>query len=430
MVDFVVSYGVAIAGYFGLNVVSARFLGTSDFGYFVVVLTVTTLIGQQGLVGLHRAGLREAARTDDDRILGDLRNGVRAVLLVPLPVVALVTTLVAWVWRADQAQSAATAVLTGLLVYLSGYQKLSSSFLRGLGHVRYANLLEGRSGGALVAVAQTLLVLVVAWLSPEWGLAGALGAAVLGYLPPLLLAGWLLARSWGPARPEPHTLSDLSTAVRRDWRFGAAQAGAYLNSTLELWMAGVLLTGHATSLFAAGQRVSQLLLIPTTSLQVVFSPAVARLASDPEPGRMQGVVRTGASVATALSGLAWLPMVVAPSLLLTLAFGEEFTAAVPILVLLATGYFLNSVTGPSTVALSMSHHEGDVALVNWAAVVARVVAGLVCAHFWGATGLAASAATITALTYFVLWWAARRRVSVSTHATLRPDPSLLRKVSG
>jgi O-antigen/teichoic acid export membrane protein len=110
--------------------------------------------------------------------------------------------------------------------------------------------------------------------------------------------------------------------------------------------------------------------------------------------------------------------------------GEEFTAAVPILVLLATGYFLNSVTGPSTVALSMSHHEGDVALVNWAAVVARVVAGLVCAHFWGAIGLAASAATITALTYFVLWWAARRRVSVSTHATLRPDPSLLRKVSG
>ncbi|HEX2175502.1 MAG TPA: lipopolysaccharide biosynthesis protein [Nocardioidaceae bacterium] len=427
---FCLSYGLAIVGYLVLNAAAARFLGTSDFGYFVVVLTVTTLLGQQGLLGLHRAGLREAARAQDRETISELREGVRAVCLVTLPAVAVLTGVATWAWRSDP-QAGATGVLTGVLVFLSGYQTLSANFLRGLGHVRFAGLLEGRSGGALVALGQATLVLGVAWLAPQWGLAGALGGAAAGYVPPLCLAATLLTRSWGTSTVRARrTVSALRRVVQRDWRFAVAQAGAYVNSAVELWLAGVVLSAGATSLFAAGLRMAQLLLIPPTSLQVVFSPAVARLAVSPDTGMLQRLVRTGATVSTGLTGIAWLPMVLAPGLVMTVVFGEGFGQAAVVLVLLSTGYLVNALSGPSGITLSMTRHEGDVARVHWCAVAVRLVAGLLCAWQWGVIGLACSSAAVSVSAYAILWWLARRRVAVSTHATLRPDVRLLRSIAG
>jgi len=53
-----------------------------------------------------------------------------------------------------------------------------------------------------------------------------------------------------------------------------------------------------------------------------------------------------------------------------------------------------------------------------------------CALAWGVIGLAASTAAMAIITYALTWWAARSRIGISTHVTLRPSLSLLRKVRG
>src|SRR4051812_11587037 len=62
---FVPSYALAILGYLALNIVAARILGPGSFGYYAVLMSVTSLVGQFSLLGVHRAGLREAARAED-----------------------------------------------------------------------------------------------------------------------------------------------------------------------------------------------------------------------------------------------------------------------------------------------------------------------------------------------------------------------------
>jgi len=59
-----------------------------------------------------------------------------------------------------------------------------------------------------------------------------------------------------------------------------------------------------------------------------------------------------------------------------------------------------------------------------------VVSGVACAVAWGVIGLAASTAAMAIITYALSWWAARSRVGISTHVTLRPSLSLLRQVRG
>ncbi len=427
---FVPSYFLAIGGYLALNVVAARILGTSDFGYFVVLVTVTALIGQLSLLGVHRSGLREAARADNPEMLRDLRRGVRAVLLIPLPIAATATAGAVLLWRGSDPNGIATAALSGVLVFAAGYQKVSVNFLRGLGHVRAASMITGRSGGALVAVVQAFCVLLVAWLAPEWGLPGVLAGTAAGYVLPLTWAWWLLHQRWPHAERPNQTLRDLRLVIKRDWRFAVSQTGGFLNSTVELWLAGAILSAGATSLFAAGQRIGHLLIVPSTSLQIVFSPALARLAKKDDHAQLEPLVRTAATVASVASGLLWVPMVVVPGVILTLVFGEGFVGAAPALMLLASGYLLNSISGLSATTLSMTHHEGDVALINWCAVVVRLISGIVCAGLWGVTGLAASSAAIATLHYAASWSTVRWRLSISTHATWRPRLSLLRRISG
>ena len=426
------SYGVAIVAYLGLNAIASRLVGEDQFGYFLVVVTATTLLGQLGLAGVHRSGLREAARLghDDDDKLAELREGVRAVSLVALPLTSVASFLGAWVMLAGTPDAPAVAALTAVLVLLTGQQKLLANYLRGFGHAKLSGMLEGRSGGALVAAAQATLLLLVWVLVPEWGMVGALGGLAVGYAIPVA-AGWVvLTRHWRHTQVSIRPWAGLRTVLRRDWRFVLSQAGSYCNSSLDLWLAAAFLPAVGASMFGAGQRLAQLLMIPMTSLQVVFSPAISRLAVDPDRRRLQSLLRTGSSLATGAVALLWIPMMVIPAFVLSVVFGASFSDAAPVLMLLSTSYLINALSGLSGVTLSMSHQEGWVAKVHWCGLSVRVLLGIPAAVLFGMVGLATTSMLATVTVYALMWWQARKQVGVSTHATLRPNLRLLGQVAG
>lgn len=431
---FVCSYAAALLGYLGLNAVAGRWLGPDQFGHLVVALTATGLLGQVGLVGVHRSGLREAARQRRDpspEALVALRNGVRAVTLTTLPLTGLLTAVVTFFLMSEEplGTRSALACAVGSLVVLSGQQKVWANYLRGFGYVRLASLLEGRSGGAFVASLQAALALAVWQLAPGWGLAGALGAVAVGFAGPVFFSRQVVRAHWRSfAGARPHLARDLRSAVRRDWRFLSVQVATYLNISIEVWIAALLLSNVETSMFTAGLRLTQLLMLPMTALQVVFSPTIARMTVQPEErGRVERLLRTGATLAAVLTFVIWLPMVVAPRPVLTVVYGSGFDRAAPVLLLLTVGFLVNVLMGLAGTTLSMSGREGLGAQVQWAGVVLRVVVGPPAALLGGVVALAASASAVSAFVFVAMWLRTRRELGVSTHVTLRPELRLLRR---
>ncbi len=432
IVWFGVSYGAAILGYLAVNAFAARLLGDT-FGYFVLAVTVSTLLGQLGLIGVHRGGLREAARLQpgDDAGLSDLRRGVRAVSLTVLPATAVVTAAVtaALVDTDEPATRWSIGIGMGVLVFLGGQQKLWANYLRGFGHVRFASLLEGRSGGALASAFQGVLVGAVWLLRPEWGLAGALGALSLGFAIPVLIAWRRVAGIWGHVPGRGPVLRDLVTVVRKYWRFASNLLGGFLNSTVEIWLAALVLTAQGLSLFSAAQRLSVLLVIPLVSLGVVFSPVVSRLVDD-DGIRLERLLRTGATLAMVTTTVIWVPLLVVPGRVLDVVYGDGFAGGATVLVLLTVGSFVHVVTGMSGTALTMSRHESVVATTQWVAVGSRIALGTAAGLAYGAVGLGASAAIVTTGLYLALWIQTRRRMGLWTHPTVRPSLRLVRQTSG
>jgi O-antigen/teichoic acid export membrane protein len=438
IVWFGAAYGVAIAGYLGLNAAAGRMLGADSFGAFVAALTLATVAGQIGLLGVHRAGLREASRLQRDDVdqLGELRRGVRAVALVSLPAAAVVTGILTWLVllaqdeTASSADRAVLAVSVAALVVLSGLQKLWANFLRGFGQVRFASMLEGRSGGALVAVSQAVLVALVWLLFPAWGLAGALAAVVVGYAIPVGLASRAVSRFWDHTPSQTQIFRDLREISMRHWKFASVQVAALLNSSVEIWIAGFVLAASQTSMFGAAQRLSLLVVLPMTAMQVVFSPSVSRLAVAGDRAELEKVLRTGATIATAVTAVVALPLLVAPGPIVRIVFGPEFSDAVIPLMVLTTAFLVNAMTGLAGLTLSMAHREGVAARVQWVTVVVRVAVGTLVAAKYGLIGLSISAAVMSVLMFVVMWQRARTVVGVNTAVTTHVDLSLVRRPAG
>jgi O-antigen/teichoic acid export membrane protein len=434
LVWFAISYGVAIGGYLLLNASASRLLSPALFGYFVVAMTAATVVGQLGLMGVHRAGLREAAQLaeGDDEGLLLLRRGVRAVLVLALPLAGFVSGAVAFALADDYDTSTRWLVGIGmaLMVVLGGQQKLWANYLRGFGDIKFASLLEGRSGGALVAALQAIGLLALLRWRPDAGIGVALLVVGLGFVLPVLGAARRVTRRWRHVRPRGHVFADFGLVLRRDWRFATNQVAAYLNATVEIWIAGLVLSSLDTSLYSAAQRLALLLAVPLTSIQVVFAPVTARMLASGDTRTLERLLRTGGTIAALVTAVAWVPMLVAPGPLLDFVFGPAFDGAATVLFLLTVGSIANVLSGLCGTALTMSHHEGSVAAVQVVACVTRIAAGFAAAVIWGLDGLGATAAIVTVAMYFAMWRLARVRLGLRTELTLRPRLGLVRRTLG
>jgi O-antigen/teichoic acid export membrane protein len=428
---FAFCYGGAVLGYLAVNAIAARLL-VADFGQFVFAVTATTLLGQLGLMGAHRGGLREAARltASDVEGMANLRRAVRAVSLTALPAFSLAAAAVTFYAYNDAPllTRTATAASVGLLVWFGGQQRLLANYLRGFGQVRIASLLQGRSGGLLVSLCQAIFLAVVLLLAPQSQLSGALAGLAAGYAIPVAIAWRRVNQKWREIDAAGSILHDLKTVIVRNWHFASNQIAGLLGGTVEIWLAGLLLSKAELSYFSAAQRLSLLLAVPLVSLGFVYSPVVSRLFGKDDK-QLEKLLRTGATVSAVVTACASIPLLFLPEFILTMVYGRWFADAGWLLVILTLGGVTTMLSGLSTVALTMSRHEAIVGYVEWIGVVVRIALGAAAAMFLGAIGLAASAAAITALLSFVFWALTRQRLGLTTHPTLKPELRLMFKTA-
>lgn len=429
---FALSYVMSVAGFVGLNALAARALGTDDFGRFVVVYTLALVLGQVGLLGVHRAGVREVARlvSFESAEARDLRDDLGTVSRTCLPAVAVGGgATLALALGDDEGSFLLVGTVIAALIYLTGQQKLTSNYLRGMGRVRFAGVLEGRSGGGLVVILQAALLALVMAVEANPGLTAVLAVISCGYVVPIGIGRAIISRQWVVTRRKVNHVVRLATIWRRDWRFFALSTASSTSQYVEVWLAGAVLVAADTSYFSAGHRLASLLVIPLASMQVVASPAISRLWHQQELGTLTALVRTAATLATVVTGVLLIPLMIAPDRAMSAVFGAAFADAGTVLVLLAIGMLGNVVSGLCGAVLSMSGHEGRSAVATVISLLLRLVLGFWAATSYGVIGLAVSTSVITVLLNGWLAWIAFR-TGVTTLPTARPRPRLFFQVRG
>jgi O-antigen/teichoic acid export membrane protein len=419
----------ALLGSLATNVLIARLLAPSDVGAYFLIVALTSVLALVSLLGLNQAVVRlvpealtlnrpaEARRTI---WLSVAVGGVSSCLF------GLVLLLVGH-WLAlhlfSSPPMAGATVLVALLVPLTAVRLLIPEAFRGLHDLRQASIFGDGATNVTLAVALGVLFVVSAHAS-LWGVltAAVVTGAGLVALSVGRLAVAVARLPRGGERP-------LGPMLRIALPMLAANLSWIVLAQIDMLILGAFRPTADVAYYGAADRVANLLLIPVLITNAVVAPFIAELWFGNRRPELQRLLRAAATACGVLSGAGLVVLAVGAGPILGLLFGDFYRRGAAVLIALAIGAFVNSVTGPSALVLLMTGQQVP-AMVLTASVTAITTLVVVwAAGAYGALGVAIAMTVGVAAQNVGTLLLAKHRLGIWTLPSLEVVPAAMRRLT-
>ena len=133
-----------------------------------------------------------------------------------------------------------------------------------------------------------------------------------------------------------------------------------LQGHMAILLLGFLATVSMVGTFRVASSVALVIAVPTTLLNVVGAPIIARLHAQGDNARSQRLLSWIALGMTSCTLILTIPFIVAGAPLLSFVFGEEFGDANTALLVLCGGAVFSGFYGASAFILNMTSHQSRV----------------------------------------------------------------------
>jgi O-antigen/teichoic acid export membrane protein len=403
----VVGLGAGVASALGVQILLGRALMPGAFGLVTVAVQAAFVASAGSRFGMDMAAVRLVAIARGAGAVEHLRSLVDRCALVAL---------------------AASAVLGGLLAATSplyeGYGRVIALAAAGVPFIAVTNVYLGATRG-LGQMRQTLYVfwisqplLWIALAGAAIAAGGATDAAILAYDASWLLAALAARALWQrEARGfagRAATGAEMGAALR----YGLPRAPAALLAQsifwADLWVLAAFEHGTTLDAYAAAARISQILLLFLTSLNLVFAPFAADLHARGQRERLDELFKRSTRWALAATLPLLIVLFVSADDVLQ-AFSSRFELGEGALRILLAGQAANVATGSVGFILIMTGFTGLDLLDNLfgTALLVGLAAGLTAA--FGIEGTATAAAASIAALNLLRLAQVRRRVGIQPY---------------
>lgn len=380
----VVGLGAGVVAAFGVQILLGRTLPVGGLGLVTVAVQVAFVAAAGSRFGMDMAAVREVAIAQGADAASHVRSLVDRAVGVAFAISVLVAVAIA-----------AASPLLGDNQTTVALAAVSIPF------AAVANTYLGATRG-LKSMAPTLWVFwigqPVAWIAVA-GAAIALGggtwAAVIAYDVSWIVAAVAARAMWrrrsAGMGDEPATRDELVQALR----FGAPRApSALLAQALfwaDLWVLDAFASGNTLDTYAAVGRISQVILLFLTSLNLLFSPFAADLHARGHRTQLDALFKS----ATRWALTATAPVVIVLSIAAAQAlqaFNPAFSDGATALRILLIGQLINVATGSVGFVLIMVGRTGVDLIDNILATVILVGMAIPLASSYGMNGVAVASA--------------------------------------
>jgi O-antigen/teichoic acid export membrane protein len=403
----VIGLCVGVAAALGTQILLGRTLLPGAFGIVTVAVQVAFVASAGSRFGMDMASIRLVAMGRGARAAEHLRSLVDRCALVALAASLVVAALLA-----------ASAPLFG------DYARPIALAAAGVPFIAVTNVYLGATRG-LTQMRQTLYVF---WIGQPVLWIVLAGAAIVagGETDAVILAydaSWLLATAaaWALWRRETAGFAArpaTGAEVREALRYGLPRAPSALLAQalfwVDLWVLAAFEQGTELDAYSAAARISQVLLLFLTSLNLVFSPFAADLHARGQRGRLDELFKRSTRWALAATLPVLIVLFVAADDVLE-AFSSRYEVGEGALRILLTGQAVNVATGGVAFILIMTGFTGVDLVDN--AVGVGLLAGLAVAltAAFGIEGTATAAAVSIAGLNVVRLLQVRRRVGIQPY---------------
>jgi O-antigen/teichoic acid export membrane protein len=393
------------------QIMLARWMGATEYGYYVGVWTLVLLLGATTHLGLNLGIIRligihrEAGELD--RLRGLVHGGrffaLGAGTLVAMVGLATVAALGAQV----SAGYALPAMIALLCVPVYAMTDIQDGIGRG----------NGWMDAALIPpyVLRPLLLLLAAGLSFAAGLppvaaTAAVAAVFATCVAGLVQAAWInrcMAQTFGYGGQSYAPRLWLSTSLPL---LAISGCEIMLQNTDILVLSRFMTPTDVAIYFAAGKTMSLIMFVH----YAVGSAMASRFASFKERGDLAGLA---ACVRDAVNWTFW-PSLAAAAVLLALGepllsiFGPQFVSGYPVMAILVVGFLTRSAMGPAEFLLNMQGEQKWCAIVMLTAACLNIALNLILVPIYGITGAAAATAASLMTAAFLNAAVARWRLGI------------------
>jgi O-antigen/teichoic acid export membrane protein len=433
---------IGIAATVASNILAARLLGPGEFGTYLLATTVIALGSLLAMVGLNEAALRFISESlglgQQAQAAAYSRRAIRTAAIAAVIASVLVTAGFAAFLTATRPSSnlAALLALVAIGIIFLAWQQLGAELLRAYGNLRLASFFSGgQTGGPVSNVVFLGGLAAAAMASAAVSSTLAIGIAVasvcitcpLVYLGLIGSSGSRHAALTGDGghltRAQGHELLAVGGVLLVN------QLLAFAAQQLDILIAGGMLSSVDLGLYGAAKRSLLIAAMPVQMATLTIVSSIPRLFAQARMAELERVVRGAASVAAVPSILALGLLILFPGPILSFFLRESYSQAGGMVIVLAAGYLVLTLSGNPQYVLTMTGRHRAVLAVNFLSALVLVVVGVAGAYLFGAVGLAVGSAASLIVQNGVLWWLARRDLGIWTHVKVAAASQASRDVS-
>lgn len=400
--------GIALT--YAFSLVVTNLLGPGAFGdytFLVLIINVLSIFSALGLDALVvRFAAGKAARQDWGLLRTFDRTARRVQALAAIAVAGSLALASAFGWLSAWG-SAFLFGVAALGILPQTWLKYFPQAFKGLRQIRRYAVFSYVATPAL-----SLVFLGAYW----YGLGDR--APALAHLSALVCAAAVAFFFWkktlrelpGVAAGIPMRPPDL---LRQSWPFLLTGSLMFLNHWADQLLLKTLRGSYDLGLYAAGNRIVNMVTIPLLAVNSIVAPRLAGLWTQDDRAGLRRAARQATRLIVWSSLPVFLVVFVFAEFLLGL-FGPEFVSGAPAMRILLLGQCCNVLVGPTGAVLNMTRYERLMNRLALAGLVVNVAANLLLVPRFGATGAAAGSALGLAVLNGAAWYFIRKNLGFST----------------
>ena len=409
----IIKFGSAFFAFLNA-VLLARYMSVADLGYYVLVFTTMTILSVPATMGLPTLLTRYISKYEvsGDRasIKGLLIKSNKFVLFSTLIIYALAFISYFFWWKQYEPAMVETIWYGLLLLPVLGFSALRASALRGLKLVILAELPDTLLRNFWFTLLIVGAIVLNFELTPKYAIIFQVIAAGFSFLLGFVFLNNKLLKKLKTVTPVFHSKEWTKQTIPFSINSGIQMVRSKLLSYI-LVIFGSL---EAVAIFDVASRGANLVAFTLNALNSAISPFVSSAFEEGNMARLQSIVKKTGRLIFLFSLPVALIFIFGGKTLVSLVFGEEYTASYIPLVILCLGQLISSMVGSVGLLLSMTGNQKVFSKSNLQMLVLHVVGSIPMVIYFDVIGAAIIFSSLLILQNLLLLRYVKKKLKINT----------------
>lgn len=404
-----------------INAALARILSTSDFGAYLLLVSVVAILANVARFGIKQTLVRLVAESRATGQMGRARATLRAVTIICL-VGAVFVSCSFYLFLGDIlfesvfSMPTLCAVLGASSVWIAilAFQTPIAETFRGLGDIRSASFLDGVLSTAMLSVFIASLLLVGSSVELEHVVILSLLSAASS----LIIGGLLLLRKFPALRG--HGGISVNEVLTLSAPLFLTNFANQAMTSASLWVVAAYLPAQDVAVYGAAWKLVSLIILPLLLINMSVQPLISELYCVDDKARLEKALRGSASLAGIPALCVLGAFMFFSDEVLSVVYGPKFGAASAILVALSVGQLAVVATGSCGQVLAFTGHQRALMYITIVSSIVSLAAAVGAAQTYGPLGVAVAVTAGRVIQNFSMVLIVKRLTGMWTHVSVSP----------